>query len=107
VFFRDLGNVSRHILRLWFYLSPGLYSLALLEEISIFKENPTLLTIMQANPFAILFEAYRAVIYGTPEHPPTLPDGPSVGLLFVVSVALLAVATILFKRLEPNFAKVL
>ena len=27
VFFRDLGNVLRHLLRLWFYLSPGLYSL--------------------------------------------------------------------------------
>jgi hypothetical protein len=36
-----------------------------------------------------------------------LPDGPSLGLLFVVSVGLLAVATIVFKRLEPNFAKVL
>jgi ABC-type polysaccharide/polyol phosphate export permease len=107
VFFRDLGNVTRHILRLWFYLSPGLYSLALLEEISVFQENPVLLTIMRANPFAILFEAYRAVIYGTPEHPPMLPDGPSLGLLFVVSLGLLALAIILFKRLEPNFAKVL
>jgi ABC-type polysaccharide/polyol phosphate export permease len=107
VFFRDLGNVSRHVLRLWFYLSPGLYSLAILEELSIFQENPVLLTIAKANPFAILFESYRAVIYGTPEHPPMLPDGPSLGLLFVVSVALLAVATIVFKRLEPNFAKVL
>jgi ABC-type polysaccharide/polyol phosphate export permease len=107
VFFRDLGNVSRHVLRLWFYLSPGLYSLAILEELSIFQENPVLLTIAKANPFAILFESYRAVIYGTPEHPPMLPDGPSLGLLFVVSVGLLAVATIVFKRLEPNFAKVL
>ncbi|HEY4633538.1 MAG TPA: ABC transporter permease [Candidatus Limnocylindrales bacterium] len=107
VFFRDLGNVSRHVLRLWFYLSPGLYSLAILEELSIFQENPVLVTIARANPFAILFEAYRAVIYGTPEHPPMLPDGPSLGLLFVVSVALLALAIIVFKRLEPNFAKVL
>ena len=28
VFFRDLGNVLRHLLRLWFYLSPALYSLS-------------------------------------------------------------------------------
>ena len=26
VFFRDVANVSRHALRLWFYLSPALYS---------------------------------------------------------------------------------
>jgi lipopolysaccharide transport system permease protein/teichoic acid transport system permease protein len=107
VFFRDLGNVSRHILRLWFYLSPGLYSLAFLEEFRVFQDNPILLTIMRLNPFAILFEAYRAVIYGTPEAMPTFPDGPSLGLLFVVSLGLLAVATVAFKRLEPNFAKVL
>lgn len=107
VFFRDLGNVTRHVLRLWFYLSPGLYSLALLEQTNLFQENPILATIARANPFAILFEAYRAVIYGTPEHPPMLPDGPSLGLLFVVSLGLLALAIIVFKRLEPNFAKVL
>ena len=28
VFFRDLGNVEGHVLRLWWFLSPGLYSLA-------------------------------------------------------------------------------
>ena len=28
VFFRDLGNVMRHVLRLWFYLSPALYSIS-------------------------------------------------------------------------------
>ena len=32
VFFRDLGNVLRHMLRLWFYLSPALYSLSRLED---------------------------------------------------------------------------
>ncbi len=27
VFYRDVGNLSRHVLRLWFYLSPALFSL--------------------------------------------------------------------------------
>ena len=31
----------------------------------------------------------------------------ALGSLFVVSVVLIAVATIIFKRLEPSFAKVL
>ena len=26
VFYRDVGNLARHFLRMWFYLSPALYS---------------------------------------------------------------------------------
>ena len=107
VFFRDLGNVETHLLRLWWFLSPGLYSLALLDQLNIFKENPWLRTMAAANPFAILFEAYRMVIYGTPEGPPGLPDFASLTALLVASLVFLAVTTYAFKRLEPNFAKVI
>jgi ABC-type polysaccharide/polyol phosphate export permease len=107
VFFRDLGNVSRHVLRLWFYLSPGLYSLALLDDVRLFRELPVLRSIIEANPFAVLFEAYRAVIYGTPEGLPMLPDWSSLAVLLVASLVFLALATVMFKRLEPSFAKVL
>jgi lipopolysaccharide transport system permease protein len=107
VFFRDLGNVLRHVLRLWFYLSPGLYSLALLDETEIFQENPLLSFIAHANPMAILFEAYRAVIYGTPEGSPTFPDWGGLLALSVASCVLIALTSIFFKRLEPQFAKVL
>jgi ABC-type polysaccharide/polyol phosphate export permease len=109
VFFRDLGNVETHAMRLWWFLSPGLYSLALLDELNIFKENPWLRTLVGLNPFAILFEAYRKVIYGsaTPAAPPGLPDFGSLTALLVASFILLALTTIAFKRLEPNFAKVI
>jgi ABC-type polysaccharide/polyol phosphate export permease len=107
VFIRDVANLSRHVLRLWFYLSPGLYSLALLEASSLGKEHPKVIEILRLNPFAILFEAYRSVIYGTSDGgPPTMPNWPAVTGLLVVSVVLVALATILFKRLEPTFAKV-
>jgi ABC-type polysaccharide/polyol phosphate export permease len=109
VFFRDLGNVESHLLRLWWFLSPGLYSLAVLDELNIFKEHPALRTIVGLNPFAILFEAYRKVIYGsaTPKEPPGFPDFTSLALLLVGSVVFLAFTTYVFKRLEPNFAKVI
>ncbi len=107
VFFRDLGNVETHALRLWWFLSPGLYSLAALDELQAFQQNPTLGVIANANPFAILFTAYRSVIYGTPTGPATPPDFAALGVLLGVSVVLLAMTTILFKRLEPNFAKVI
>jgi lipopolysaccharide transport system permease protein len=107
VFFRDLGNVMRHLLRLWFYLSPALYSLSRLEGAQFFQDYPLLLDLAKANPFAILFESYRAVIYGTPEGAPLLPDWGALGALLVASIVLVSLTTVLFKRLEPSFAKVL
>jgi len=107
VFFRDLGNVLRHVLRLWFYLSPALYSMATLDASNTFQQNPVLRTIAHANPFAILFESYRSVIYGAVDGPPHAPDWVSLLVLLGASVVLLAIATFVFKRLEPLYATVL
>ncbi len=107
VFFRDLGNVLRHVLRLWFYLSPALYSMAVLDASNTFQENPLLRTLAHANPFAVLFEAYRAVIYGQPLSPPHAPDWVALLALLGASAVLLAIGTYVFKRLEPMYAKVL
>ena len=107
VFFRDLGNVAGHVLRLWWYLSPGLYSLAVLDQSGVFAHHKVLRFLVGANPFAILLEAYRSVIYGSTDGPPHLPDFASLGVLLVASLAFVGFATIVFKRLEPSFAKVL
>lgn len=54
VFYKDLKNVIGHVIRLWFYLSPGLYSL---EQI---PENVRFLWWL--NPNTTFFESYRNVI---------------------------------------------
>jgi homopolymeric O-antigen transport system permease protein len=107
VFFRDLGNVLRHLLRVWFYLSPGLYSLSVLDASATFQANPVLRVLAHANPVATLFEAYRAVIYGTPSGPPHAPDLTALLMLLIASLVLLAFGAIVFKRLEPSYAKIL
>jgi lipopolysaccharide transport system permease protein len=113
VFFRDLANVVRHVLKLWWFLSPGLYSIDQLENSGIFKGHAVLKQIALSNPFAILFDAYRSVIYGVepglsnPGSGPTMPNWTSLGVLLAVSVVLVGIAIVVFKRLEPNFAKVL
>ena len=107
VFFRDLGNVLRHVLRLWFYLSPALYSLSRLDETHTFQTNALLRFAAHANPFAILFESYRAVIYGAVDGPPHAPDWLALLALLGASLVLLAISTIVFKRLEPLYATVL
>jgi lipopolysaccharide transport system permease protein len=100
VFYRDLGNLTRHVLRLWFYLSPSLYSIDHLREVD--RIPPIVLDILLLNPFAVLFTAYRSVIYdGRP------PDFMGLAILAAVSAGLLAGAILLFKRLEPAFAKIL
>ena len=55
-FFRDIQNVMRHALRLWFYLSGALIPLD-----TIANTHPSLYVILSLNPFAVLFKAYRAV----------------------------------------------
>jgi ABC-type polysaccharide/polyol phosphate export permease len=107
VFFRDLGNVVRHLLRIWFYLSPGLYALDHLDSIGLVRDHPIFKTLAELNPFAVLFEAYRGVIYGSEAGPPGAPNWYHLGVLLVASVVFLAFASMIFKRLEPNFAKVL
>lgn len=108
VFFRDLGNAAGHVLRLWWFLSPGLYSLAWLEDLNVIKNHPVLGYLAGLNPFAVLFEAYRAVIYGSSDgglpHP---PDLVSLFFLLLGSLVFLGVCIIFFKRVEPDFAKVL
>lgn len=125
VFFRDLGNVAGHALRLWWFLSPGLYSIQQLDQKGLLQGHHLLLALANANPFAVLFTAYRDVIYGTTTVvdvpatataaattkevvvPPFPPDLLNLAILFVVSLGLIALATIFFKRAEPEFAKVL
>lgn len=100
VFFRDVNNVARHGLRLWFYLSPGLYSLREVHEVA--GEHTWVPLLMGLNPFATLFEAYRAVVYSG-----TMPNWIGLTILLAASLLLLVLGTWFFKRLEPSFAKVL
>lgn len=108
VFFRDLGNAVGHLLRLWWFLSPGLYSLSNVHGL-LGEQHGTLATLAAFNPFAVLFEAYRAAIYGSPDGAP--PSGPpdlvALGWLLLGSLVFAALATVFFKRVEPDFAKLI
>ena len=108
VYFRDLGNVASHLLRLWWLLSPGLYSLSRIDSTALVQRYPILHDLFAANPFTSLFEAYRRVIYGTADGGlPVPPDLWALAQVLIGSLLFLALATIVFKRLEPDFAKVL
>jgi ABC-type polysaccharide/polyol phosphate export permease len=100
VFFRDVGNLARHVLRLWFYLSPALYGADTIA--GLHDKHPTIVTLIQLNPFYAILESYRAAIYYS-----SAPDFGLLGAVFVGSLVLLVFGTVFFKRLEPSFAQVL
>ena len=100
VFFRDIGNVVRHFMRLWFYLSPGLYAL---DQLQVqMDKNPVVSFAVNINPWTWIFESYRQVIYYG-----LFPYWFKLGAVLAFSLVFLAFSTLVFKRLEPSFAKVL
>jgi ABC-type polysaccharide/polyol phosphate export permease len=94
VYFRDLQNILQFLLRIWFYLSPGLYMVS--DRIPEKYQGLYML-----NPFAALFTSYKNIlVLGLP---------PSTYMLIaaVVSVVILIVGFGLFTRQENQFAKVI
>jgi homopolymeric O-antigen transport system permease protein len=100
VFYRDVGNVATHVLRIWFYLSPALYGAD--QIASLTEKHPEIATIYNLNPFAALFESYRDIIYYG-----QAPEWGALALVLLESTVLLVVTVLLFRRLEPAFAKVI
>ena len=100
VYYRDVGNVTRHALRFWFYLSPSLYSLDDVEKIA--RGNPLVELWYKVNPMSYILSGYRDLIYYG-----TAPSWAGLGAVFLLSIVVLALAILLFKRTEPSFAKIL
>ena len=100
VFFRDVGNVFRHLLRLWFYLSPALYSADKIDSIA--AKGGIISRVFNLNPWASMFESYRNLIYYK-----TGPEWTSLLGVLILSFVLLGLSIIFFKRTEPSLAKVL
>lgn len=134
VFYRDVGIVIGHFMRLLFWVSPILWSfmevagrgqrlavgLADVER-GLGLPQGVLFAILSYNPVSLLLETYRKVIYGnlgakvnaetgqrTLEWTDaTLPDFTVLAVILAFGVVFTIIGTILFKRLEPAFAKIL
>jgi ABC-2 type transport system permease protein len=100
VFFRDLGQVAGHLLRIWFYLSPALYGIEQIQTLA--AKHPELIGLYNLNPFAGLFESYRDVIYYG-----QAPEWGLLGIVLIEASIILVFSIIVFRRLEPAFAKVI
>lgn len=94
VYFRDLQNILDFSLRIFFYLSPGLYSIDLIPE----KYLPLYLS---ANPFASLFNSYKNIL--------VRGEAPTIYLWCFVgfTVVLLLLGLYLFSRKKNDITKAL
>lgn len=63
---RDLSNLSRHALRIGFYLSPGLYSAETMRASMVSRLGEStgqlVFDVYMLNPFAIMMEGYRTIV---------------------------------------------
>ncbi|MCS0654758.1 ABC transporter permease [Cytobacillus firmus] len=92
VFFKDIKNVLTHVVRLWFYLSPGLYSLDQVPESVRF--------LWWLNPNTTLFESYRNVIMF--ESPPLyLP----LAILGIISLGLIYLGLSKLNKYDKAYLK--
>jgi ABC-type polysaccharide/polyol phosphate export permease len=139
VFYRDVGIIIGHFMRLLFWVSPILWSFMEvagrgarlqqgLEGIERALGMPTgiLFGAISLNPISLLLESYRKVIYGelgrAERYDPitgvfdegqltwfdaTPPDLEILGWIFLSGVIFILIGTLIFKRLEPSFTKVL
>lgn len=93
VLYTDFKNLVAHVLRLWFYLSPGLYSLERIPE--------QYRWFWRFNPITCFFEGYRDVIlYGNSL------DYATLGFWFFVSLIILIMGLNKLYSFDKNYAKV-
>jgi ABC-type polysaccharide/polyol phosphate export permease len=91
--YRNLPGLLSNILRLWFYLSPGIWALSRLEG------HPWAQALVKWNPLTGLFESYRGAIF--------LQRAPGWELAWTAAVGLIAalVGGSYFIRREAQFGK--
>ncbi|HXQ96306.1 MAG TPA: ABC transporter permease, partial [Candidatus Acidoferrales bacterium] len=94
-FYRDVQNLLRHATKVWFYMSPAIYSVTALKG-TIFG------VVLGLNPFTYILSSYRNVAYYG-----TAPDWVGLTVVLALSVVLLGFSIWVFKRVETGFAKIL
>jgi ABC-2 type transport system permease protein len=113
--YRDVEHLLEIALLAWFWLTPIVYRVALVQE--NFSKAPWLFRVYMANPMAAVVVAMQRAIYRFPVTTQNgkllriLPEGGYafylrwLGVAAVVSLVLLAVGLWTFRRLQADFAE--
>lgn len=92
VYVRDSEYIINFFIQMLFYATPVLYS------IEMFPEK--IRWLLKLNPMSTLIDSYRDIFFYK-----QLPDFLMLGLVLLLSLALLGLGIIIFKKLEKGFAE--
>lgn len=98
VYFRDVEHFTAIFLNLWFWLTPILYPLSLLDDREIL--GVAIRPIFELNPMAQFVGAYRDLLYDL-----TWPGAGRWLFLVGVTATALVLGAVVFRRLEPRLAE--
>jgi len=100
VFFRDTVQIVNYVLMAWFYFTPIVYPLSLVQKgVDGHSIPPGVLTALRMNPMTGIVEAYRDVILRG-----EISGIGTLSILTLGGIALSWVAFHLYGRLRPHFA---
>jgi ABC-2 type transport system permease protein len=99
VYFRDLEHLVGIGLQLWFYATPIIYPISLVDD--GLSDKPAIFRrLYDLNPMVHFIEVYRNLLYDL-----RLPAAADLAVLAVAAVVSLAIGATVFARLEPRFAE--
>ncbi len=95
VYFRDVQHLLGIFLQVWFYLTPIVYPLSLIEA-----KSKSAAAWYALNPMSHAVNTYRDLLYHG-----RMPTAQSLGFLTIASVVSVVLGISFFRRLEPRLAE--
>ena len=91
VYVRDFEYIINFFVQMLFYATPILYSSSMFGRF---------VWLLKLNPLTTIINAYRDIFYYQ-----TMPNFTSLLLVFIASIIILIIGTLIFKKLEKGFAE--
>lgn len=95
LYFRDTQHLVGLFTQIWFYLTPIVYPISLVED-----RLGQWLWLYNLNPATALIDSFRAILYNG-----QAPEPATMAWSLATSAAVLAIGWIVFRRAEPHFAE--
>jgi lipopolysaccharide transport system permease protein len=99
VYFRDVQHLVGILLQVWFYATPIVYPISVVQSATA-NTGGWVLTLYRLNPMVRFVEAYQDCLYHL-----RIPSPANVAYLMAAAAAALLVGLAMFARLEPKLAE--